>query len=98
VRPVAARVCRSKKSCVPQCAQKCRLAVGEDRYICGSPLVTATPSDGIKNSARKGAPDARWHIRQWQMALSIGVPRASNRIAPHRQPPVRVNSLDMCAP
>jgi hypothetical protein len=38
--------------------------------MCGSPLITFTLSDGIKSRAMKGAPDTRWHIRQWQMPLS----------------------------
>ena len=45
--------------------------------MCGSPLVTLTLSDGMNSSPIYGAPDARWHMRQWQVPLSEGAPEAS---------------------
>ena len=35
----------------------------------GTPLVTLALSDGMNSNPMYGAPDARWHMRQWQMAL-----------------------------
>src|ERR1700737_5129737 len=84
IKAVNDRVWRSKNRGDPHCRQKYRLDVGEDRYTSGWPLVTLTSFDGININAIKGAPEARWHMRQWQMALSAGVPLASYRIEPQR--------------
>jgi len=63
------RVWRTKNKGDPQSGQKCLPDVGEDEYMRGLPFVTFTSSDDLKSNAMKGAPDARWHMRQWQIRL-----------------------------
>jgi hypothetical protein len=77
MRAVKERVWRSKNSGDPQCRQKCRFEVGDDWWMCGWPLVTLTLLDGMNSNPVKGAPDARWHMRQWQIPLREGTPLAS---------------------
>ena len=47
-----------------------------------------------------GAPDAFWHIRQWQMLTLTGGADSAKRMAPHWQPPVRTGfaAVVMLAP
>jgi hypothetical protein len=61
----------------------------EDLNVAGLPLVQVKCSCSMSASEAKGAPDAFWHIRQWQMLVLVGGADNAKRTAPHWQPPVR---------
>src|SRR6266700_7916614 len=82
---------RRKLKGVPQAAQKSRIAIDEDWNAAGLPRVQLKSVCSMSAKEANGAPDAFWHIRQWQMLIRAGVPDAAKRTAPHWQPPVRTN-------
>src|ERR1700736_4565183 len=57
---------------VPQSLQKSRSAVEEDRNAAGLPRVQAKSLFSISAKDANGAPEAFWHIRQWQMLIFRG--------------------------
>src|SRR6266480_7650662 len=80
---------RRKLRGVPQAAQKSRSAMEEDWKAAGLPLVQVKSAFSISAKEANGAPDAFWHIRQWQMLIFVGGADSAKRMAPHWQPPVR---------
>ena len=42
-----------------------------------------------------GAPEAFWHIRQWQMLTRTGAADSAKRMAPHWQPPVKTGLVSV---
>src|SRR6185312_2570263 len=80
---------RRKLSGVPQAAQKSRSAMDEDWNEAGLPRVQVKCSCSISAREANGAPEAFWHIRQWQMLTLVGGTDNAKRTAPHWQPPVR---------
>src|SRR6185437_3252947 len=84
---------RRKLKGVPQAAQKSRSAIDEDRNADGLPRVQAKSAFAISANDAKGAPEAFWHIRQWQMLIFAGGADSAKRTAPHWQPPVRTGLL-----
>src|SRR3569833_2388654 len=80
---------RRKLNGVPQAAQKSRTAIEEDWNEAGLPRVQAKSSCSMSAREAKGAPDAFWHIRQWQMLTLAGTFDIAKRTAPHWQPPER---------
>src|SRR6185437_2649759 len=78
---------RRKLSGVPQSAQKSRIAIDEERNAAGLPRVQAKSLFLISANDAKGAPEAFWHIRQWQMLILVGAVVSAKRMAPHWQPP-----------
>src|SRR6266702_2026021 len=80
---------RRKLNGVPQAAQKSRSAIDEDLNAAGLPRVQAKFSFSMSANEANGAPEAFWHIRQWQMLILAGNPDSAKRTAPHWQPPVR---------
>src|SRR5947207_1820058 len=84
---------RRKLRGVPQAAQKSRSAMEEDWNAAGLPLVQAKSACSISAKEANGAPDAFWHIRQWQMLTLAGGADSAKRTAPHWQPPVRTDLL-----
>src|SRR5882757_5994113 len=78
-----------KLSGVPQAAQKSRSAIGEDLNDDGLLRVQAKSSCSMSAKEANGAPEAFWHIRQWQMLILAGGFDTAKRMAPHWQPPVR---------
>src|SRR4030081_3928883 len=60
---------RRKLKGVPQAAQKLRSATDEDRNAAGVPRVQAKALCSMSAKDANGAPDAFWHIRQWQMLI-----------------------------
>src|ERR1700761_3477245 len=91
---------RRKLKGVPQSVQKSRIAIDEDLNAAGLPLVQAKSTCSISAKEAKGAPEAFWHIRQWQMLILAGAAFTAKRMAPHWQPPVRTGLLSafMSAP
>src|ERR1700727_2093015 len=63
---------RRKLRGVPQAAQKSRSAMEEERNAAGLPRVQAKSLRSMSAKDANGAPDAFWHIRQWQMLTLIG--------------------------
>src|SRR6202012_988201 len=84
---------RRKLKGVPQSRQKSRSAIEEERNAAGWPRVQAKSPFSISAKDENGAPDAFWHIRQWQMLTLVGGADSAKRIAPHWQPPVRTGLL-----
>src|SRR5258708_29790989 len=80
---------RRKLRGVPQAAQKSRSAIDEDLNAAGLPRVQLKSACSMSAKEANGAPDAFWHIRQWQMLIFAGAPDTAKRIAPHWQPPVK---------
>src|ERR1700716_612337 len=80
---------RRKLSGVPQAAQKSRSAIDEDLNAAGVPRVQLKSACSISAKEANGAPDAFWHIRQWQTLILAGGADSAKRTAPHWQPPVR---------
>src|SRR5258708_1870598 len=80
---------RRKLNGVPQAAQKSRSAMDEDLNAAGLPRVQAKSACSISAKEANGAPEAFWHIRQWQMLILAGSPDSAKRTAPHWQPPVK---------
>src|SRR5260370_32131026 len=80
---------RRKLSGVPQSLQKSRTAIEEDWNAAGLPRVQAKSACSISANEANGAPEAFWHIRQWQMLILAGSPDSAKRTAPPWQPPVR---------
>src|ERR1700716_2186296 len=80
---------RRKLNGVPQSAQKSRSAMEEERNAAGLPPGPAEVLRSISAKEASGAPDAFWHIRQWQMLTFTGAADTAKRTAPHWQPPVR---------
>src|SRR2546423_14938897 len=80
---------RRKLRGVPQAAQKSRSAMDEDWKAAGLPLVQLKSACSMSANDANGAPDAFWHIRQWQMLIFAGAADSAKRTAPHWQPPVR---------
>ena len=80
---------RRKLSGVPQSLQKSRSAIEEERKAAGLPRVHAKSLFSISAKEANGAPEAFWHIRQWQMLTFPGGADSAKRMAPHWQPPVR---------
>src|SRR6516162_2444279 len=79
---------RRKLRGVPQLAQKSRIAMEEEWNEAGVPRVQLKSSFSISAKDANGAPEAFWHIRQWQMLTFTGAALTAKRIAPHWQPPV----------
>src|SRR6516164_11163971 len=63
---------RRKLNGVPQSAQKSRSAIEEERNEAGLPRVQAKSSFSMSANEANGAPDAFWHIRQWQTLTFTG--------------------------
>src|ERR1700692_2866352 len=84
-----------KLSGVPQSLQKSRSAVEEDRNVAGLPRVQAKSVFSISANEAKGAPEAFWHIRQWQTLTFLGGADSAKRMAPHWQPPVRTGFVSV---
>src|SRR6478672_7586811 len=84
---------RRKLNGVPQAAQKSRSSIEEDLNAAGLPRVQLKYACSISAKEANGAPDAFWHIRQWQMLILAGAPDTAKRTAPHWQPPVKTNLL-----
>src|SRR5438874_2583751 len=82
---------RRKLSGVPQSAQKSRSAIEEDWNAAGLPRVQEKSACSMSAKEANGAPDAFWHIRQWQMLILAGGADTAKRTAPHWQPPVRTD-------
>src|ERR1700746_3843201 len=78
---------RRKLNGVPQLAQKSRIAMEEERNAAGLPRVQLKSSLAISAKDAKGAPEAFWHIRQWQMLTLSGAALIAKRLAPPWQPP-----------
>src|ERR1700738_3575287 len=78
-----------KLSGVPQSLQKSRSAVEEDRNVAGLPRVQAKSVFSISAKEANGAPEAFWHIRQWQTLTFLGGAERAKRNEPHWQPPVK---------
>ena len=74
---------RRKLSGVPQSLQKSRSAVEEERNVAGLPRVQAKSVYSISANEANGAPEAFWHIRQWQMLTFLGGADNAKRMAPH---------------
>src|SRR6266704_913485 len=68
-----------------------RSAMEEDWKAAGLPLVQAKSARSMSAKEANGAPDAFWHIRQWQMLIFAGAADTAKRTAPHWQPPVRTD-------
>jgi hypothetical protein len=81
---------RRKLSGVPQSRQKSRIAMEEERNAAGLPRVQAKSLFSMSAKDANGAPEAFWHIRQWQMLILLGGADSAKRMAPHWQPPVRI--------
>ena len=79
---------RRKLNGVPQAAQKSRSAIEEERNAAGWPRVQTKSLVSISAKEANGAPEAFWHIRQWQMLTLAGGAVSAKRTAPHWQPPV----------
>src|SRR6202051_2256035 len=79
---------RRKLSGVPQSLQKSRIAIEEERNEAGSPRGQAKSRRSISAKEANGAPEAFWHIRQWQTLTLTGAPDTAKRTAPHWHPPV----------
>src|SRR6266567_132623 len=84
---------RRKLNGVPQSAQKSRSAMDEDWNAAGLPRVQLKSERSMSAKEAKGAPDAFWHIRQWQMLILAGDADTAKRTAPHWQPPVKTDLL-----
>src|SRR6201985_4010125 len=80
---------RRNESGVPQAAQKSRSAIEEERNADGLPRVQAKSVFSISAKDANGAPEAFWHIRQWQMLILVGGADKAKRTATHWEPPVR---------
>src|SRR6266853_2990558 len=80
---------RRKLNGVPQAAQKSRSAMEEDLNAAGLPRVQLKSVCSMSAKEANGAPDAFWHIRQWQILILVGGADSAKRTAPHWQPPVR---------
>src|SRR3954453_21646359 len=63
---------RRKLRGVPHAAQKSRSAMEEERNAAGVPRVQAKSLRSISARDANGAPDAFWHIRQWQTLTFTG--------------------------
>src|SRR5580704_140222 len=63
---------RRKLSGVPQSLQKSRSAMEEERNAAGLPRVQAKSPRSMSAHDANGAPEAFWHIRQWQMLTFFG--------------------------
>ena len=74
----------------PQVGQNARLDFSEDRHNAGAPPgpVQRTASLGNSTHATVKAPEWRWHIVQEHVWGNSAGPTASNRMLPHKQPPV----------
>src|SRR5690348_1940708 len=81
---------RRKLRGVPHLSQKSRSAIEEDRKAAGLPRVQAKSPRSMSAKEAKGAPEAFWHMRQWQMLTFLGGADSVNRMAPHWQPPVKI--------
>src|SRR6476620_12635712 len=81
---------RRKLNGVPQAEQKSRIAIEEDWNDAGLPRVQLKLSFSMSAKEANGAPEAFWHIRQWQMLILAGGFDTAKRMAPHWQPPVRI--------
>src|SRR6478736_1738132 len=81
---------RRKLKGVPQAAQKSRSAIEEDLKAAGLPRVQVKSACSMSAKEANGAPDAFWHIRQWQTLILAGGADSAKRMAPHWQPPVRM--------
>src|SRR5581483_2050485 len=79
---------RRKLKGVPQLAQKSRIAIEEERNAAGVPRVQLKSCLAMSAKEANGAPEAFWHIRQWQMLTFKGGALIAKRMAPHWQPPV----------
>src|SRR5258707_150305 len=84
---------RRKLKGVPHSAQKSRSAMEEDLNAAGLPRVQLKSACSMSANEANGAPDAFWHIRQWQMLILAGGADSTKRMAPHWQPPVRTDLL-----
>src|SRR4029079_16612538 len=84
---------RRKLSGVPQSAQKSRIAMEDDLNAAGLPRVQGKSACWMSAKEANGAPDAFWHMRQWQMLIRPGAFDTAKRTAPHWQPPVRTDLL-----
>src|SRR5437763_17167770 len=82
---------RRKLKGVPQAEQKSRSAIEDDWNAAGLPRVPAKSSCSMSAKEANGAPDAFWHIRQWQMLILAGAFDTAKRMAPHWQPAVRTD-------
>src|SRR5262245_2216689 len=80
---------RRKLKGVPQTAQKSRSAIEDERNEAGLPRVQAKSAWSMSAKEANGAPEAFWHILQWQMLIRVGAAVTAKRMAPHWQPPVR---------
>src|SRR3981189_3467551 len=78
---------RRKLSGVPQAAQKSRSAIDEDLNAAGVPRVQLKSACSISAKEANGAPDAFWHIRQWQTLILLGRPAPPKQPDPHWPPP-----------
>src|ERR1700710_1861850 len=65
---------RRKLKGVPQAAQKSRIAIEEDLNAAGWPRVQLKSACSISAKEANGAPEAFWHIRQWQTDILAGAP------------------------
>src|SRR5581483_10672566 len=63
---------RRKLRGVPQSRQKSRSAIEEDLNAAGLPRVQEKSFLSISTKVANGAPDAFWHIRQWQRLTRTG--------------------------
>ena len=61
-----------KPSGVPQAGQKYRSAIEEEWNVAGVPRVQVRFSRLMSANDANGAPEAFWHIRQWQMLTRVG--------------------------
>ena len=82
----------SNINALPHCVQKPRVAFALEANFPGVPCVNRNWLRGTLNHATSGAPLARRQVAQWQMVRLKGVPPASNRMAPHKHPPVRMET------
>src|SRR5262249_17153666 len=79
---------RRKLRGVPQLGQKSAIAMEEERNAAGVPRVQLKSSLATSAKEANGAPEAFWHIRQWQMLTFNGAAVIAKRMAPHWQPPL----------
>ena len=80
---------RRKLKGVPQSRQKSRSAIEEERNAAGFAAGPGEIAFFDFGEDANGAPEAFWHIRQWQMLTLVGGADSAKRIAPHWHPPVR---------
>src|SRR5437588_8727406 len=88
---IRGRSIRRKLRGVPQAGQKSRSAIEEDLNAAGLPRVQAKSLLSMSAKEANGAPEAFWHIRQWQMLTFTGGAVTAKRMAPHWQPPVKTD-------